>query len=76
MSTKKSFMCGLSLLALFMQGCDPCDGAPDYYEGAAMNGYYSSEYGDCAHYDNDRCSYTLCEEKEVCGWYLKSWYCI
>jgi hypothetical protein len=74
----KRIIYGLCLLAstLFMQGCDPCDSAPDSYEGAQMSGYYASEYGDCAHYDNDRCSYTLCEEKEVCGWYLQSWYCV
>jgi hypothetical protein len=76
----KRIICGLCLLAstLFMQGCDPCDSAPDSYEGAQMSGYYASEYGDCAHYDNDRCSYTLCEnpETEACGWYLQSWYCV
>ena len=76
----KRIIYGLCLLAstLFMQGCDPCDSAPDSYEGAQMSGYYASEYGDCAHYDNDRCSYTLCEnpETEACGWYLQSWYCV
>ena len=59
---------------LVFASCE-CEGPPDVYRQATLDGGYIGETYECATYSNYHCEYVLCQEDTACGWHLTNWAC-